>query len=314
MYERTFVVKNPSFKLAFLAPKYWLTWLGVLFLYLISWFPQKIQIWLGRGLGKLVHKCVKKRRKIAEVNIKLCFPDMSEAEQAKLVKKNMENTGVATLETGMAWWWPNWRVKNVIGSIKGFEHVERVQADGKGVLLLVPHMLHLEMLGRIVGSIQPGVGFYRPHNNALMEYFMTRGRLRSNEALIGKKDVKGLLKSLKDTKMCYYLPDQDYGRNRCEFVPFYAVEETATTTGTLLFAASKHCEALSLSGTRDRFGKYHIEIHPLLENFPSGDDNSDVRRVNERMELSIDKSRTQYMWLHRRFKTRPDKDAPSYYK
>lgn len=110
------------------------------------------------------------------------------------------------------------------------------------------------------------------------------------------------------------LLDQDYGRNRCEFTPFYAVKDTATTTGTLLFSASKHCETLSLSGTRDEFGKYHLEFHPPLENFPSGDDNGDVRRVNERMELSIDKARAQYMWLHRRFKTRPDENAPSYYK
>lgn len=143
---------------------------------------------------------------------------------------------------------------------------------------------------------------------------MTRGRLRSNEALIGKRDVKGLLQSLKNRKMCYYLPDQDYGRNRCEFTSFYAVKDAATTTGTLLFAASKHCEALSFSGTRDKDGKYHIEFYPLLENFPSGDENSDVRRVNERMELSIDKAPSQYMWLHRRFKTRPDQNAPSYYK
>lgn len=307
------MVKNPPFKSAFLAPKYWLTWLGVLCLYTISWLPQKVQFILGKGLGRLVHRFLKKRRHIAEVNVKLCFPHLSDEERAKMVLNNMENTGLATLETGMAWWWPQWRINRVIGSIAGIEHILSVQHSGKGVLLLVPHMLHLEMLGRILGVEQKGIGFYRPHNNALMEYFMTKGRLRSNEFLIGKRDVKGLLQALKNKKLCYYLPDQDYGRNRCEFAPFFQVPDAANTTGTLLFANSKNCETLSLSGVRDNKGQYHLTIYPALEDFPSDAPNGDVRRVNTRMEHSIMQAPEQYMWLHRRFKTRADENAPSYY-
>lgn len=308
------MVTSSPFKASFLGPRYWLTWIGVLFLYLISWLPQKLQLAMGKQLGRLVHKFMKRRRHIAEVNIKLCFPDMSEIDQQALVLKNMENTGIAMVETGMAWWWPQWRVKKAYGSIKGLEHFERVQASGKGILLLVPHILHLEMASRVMGLKCQGLGFYRPHNNALMEYFTTNGRLRSNEYLIGRKDVKGLLKALKNKKVCYYLPDQDYGRNRCEFVPFYAVPDAATTTGTLMFAASKNCETMSLISRRDEKGKYHLEVIPELENFPSGDDKADVTRVNQRVELCINAAPEQYMWLHRRFKTRPDKNTPSFYK
>ena len=182
------------------------------------------------------------------------------------------------------------------------------------MLLLVPHFLHLEMASRIMGVKHQGIGFYRPHNNPLMEYFTTNGRLRSNEYLIGKKDVKGLLKALKNKKVCYYLPDQDYGRKRCEFAPFYAVKEAATTTGTLLFSSSRNCETVSLTSRRDENGRYHLEVLPALENFPSGDVLVDVTHVNQRMEQAIDLAPEQYMWLHRRFKTRPDKNAPSYYK
>ncbi|MCO7188162.1 MULTISPECIES: LpxL/LpxP family Kdo(2)-lipid IV(A) lauroyl/palmitoleoyl acyltransferase [unclassified Pseudoalteromonas] len=307
------MVNNPTFKLAFLAPKFWPTWLSVFFLYALSWLPQGLQLWLGKMLGRLVHRLLKKRRHIADVNLRLCFPDMDAQQRANMVLKNMENTGIATFETSMAWWWPQWRINRVIGSIKGMEHIEQAQNNGKGVLLLVPHMLHLEMLGRILGTEQPGIGFYRPHNNPLMEYFMTKGRLRSNEFLIGKRDVKGLLQALKNKKLCYYLPDQDYGRNRCEFAPFFAVPDAASTTGTLLFAGSKNCETLSLHGARDDQGKYHIEIQPALAAFPSGDPQTDVTRVNQRMEQAIEQAPEQYMWLHRRFKTRPDENAPSYY-
>ncbi len=308
------MVNKATFQLAFLTPKYWPSWLSIFLLYTLSWLPQSWQLALGRALGRLVHRFVKKRRKIAEVNIALCYPELTEAERAELVLNNMENTGMAIFESAMAWWWPAWRVKRVMGSITGLEHVDQANKDGKGVLLLVPHILHLEMASRVMGLERQGVAFYRPHNNALMDYFTAKGRLRSNEYLVGKRDVKSLLKALKDKKFCYYLPDQDYGRNRSVFAPFFAVKEAATTTGTLLFANSRHCRTLSIMTHRDAQGKYHLAVQPPLENFPSGDDVHDVTQVNQRMEQAINNAPEQYMWLHRRFKTRPDEHAPSYYR
>ena len=82
----------------------------------------------------------------------------------------------------------------------------------------------------------------------------------------------------------------------------------------MLFADSKNCETVSLTSRRDEQGRYHLEVLPILHDFPSGDDLKDVTRVNQRMEQAIDNAPEQYMWLHRRFKTRPDKNAPSYYK
>ena len=297
-----------------MGPRYWFTWFGIFILYIVSWLPQKLQLALGRQLGRLVHRFMKSRRHIAEVNIKRCFPNMPAAEQKALVLSNLENTGIGMIETAMSWWWPDWRVKKVYGSIKGLEYFEQIQQSGKGILMIVPHILHLEMASRVMGLHYQGIGFYRPHNNPLMEYFITNGRLRSNEFVVGKRDVKGLLKALKNKKLCYYLPDQDYGRQRCEFAPFFAVKDTATTTGTLLFAASKHSETVSLISRRDEQGKYHLEIRPMLENFPSGDNLADVTRVNQRIEEAINAAPEQYMWVHRRFKTRPDENARSFYK
>jgi len=269
---------------------------------------------MGRTLGRVVHRFVKKRRKIAEVNVALCYPTMSKEDQAKLVLQNMENTGMAIFESAMAWWWPQWRINRIVGSITGLEHIDKANAQGCGVLLMAPHYLHLEMSSRIMGTQRQAVGFYRPHNNALMDYFTTKGRLRSNKYLVGKRDIKGLLKALKDKNFCYYLPDQDYGRKRSVFAPFFAVEDAASTTGTLLFATSKYCQALSIESRRDEQGKYHLAVQPALENFPSGDEIADVTAVNQRMEQAINKAPEQYMWLHRRFKTRPDENAPSYYR
>ncbi|MFT5755982.1 MAG: KDO2-lipid IV(A) lauroyltransferase [Alteromonadaceae bacterium] len=307
-------VLQPNFKLSFLLPKYWLTWLGVIILYSISWLPYKLQLMLGRLIGRLLYLIGSSRKKVALKNLELCFPQMSTEKRLYMLKRNFENTGIALLETGMGWWWPNWRVKRKI-TFKGLEHVEKAQQEGKGILLLTMHYLSVEISCRAIGYGQPMVVFYRPHNNQLMEFFQFRGRGRSNKYMLGKRDVKGLMKALKDGESCVYLPDQDYGRNRSLFVPFFAVKDAATTTGTLIFARQKNAVSIMLTPTRNEDGSgYTIEFSPVLENFPTGDDEQDLIRVNQELEKEILKKPEQYMWLHRRFKTRPNKEEPSVYK
>ena len=133
--------------------------------------------------------------------------------------------------------------------------------------------------------------------------------------MIGKRDVKGLIAALNQGEVCFYLPDQDYGRNRSEFVPFFAVPDAATTTGTLLFANAANCIVLPIVTSRlDGNKGYQVDILPPFTPFPTGDDKADVHRVNQWVEQAVLRHPEQYMWLHRRFKTRPDPSAPSLYK
>lgn len=307
-------VLQPDFKLSFLLPKYWPTWIGVFILYSISWLPYKVQLSLGRLIGRLLFKLGSKRQRVALTNLRLCFPEKDEAELQRILKANFENTGIALLETGMGWWWPDWRVKRKM-TIKGLHHLEKAKKEGKGVLLLAMHYLSVEMNARGVGYGHPMVVFYRPHNNQLMEYFQFRGRGRSNKYMLGKRDVKGLIKALHDGEVCIYLPDQDYGRNRSLFVPFFGVKEAASTTGTLIFARQKNVETMMIVPIRNDDGSgYTLEILPPFENFPTNDDIADVTRVNQELEKAISVKPEQYMWLHRRFKTRPNPEDPSLYK
>ena len=304
---------QPNFKLSFLLPKYWPTWLGVFILYSITWLPYKWQLSLGRGIGRLLIKIGSKRKHVAETNLKLCFPNMSEEDRRIMLVKNFENTGIALLETGMGWWWPSWRVNSKF-TVRGIEHIDKAQKEGNGVLLLCMHYLSAEINLRGIGFTHPMVLFYRPHNNQLMEFFQYRGRGQSNKAMLGKRDVKGLLKALDDGDACIYLPDQDYGRNRSLFVPFFNVKETASTTGTLLFARQENVKTMMIIPTRNEDGSgYTIEVKPPLENFPTDNDEADLIRVNQELEKAIMMKPAQYMWLHRRFKTRPNKDDPSLY-
>jgi KDO2-lipid IV(A) lauroyltransferase len=307
-------VLQPDFKISFLLPKYWLTWFGVIILYTISWLPYKLQLMLGRILGRLLYRVGSSRKRVAMKNLELCFPEMSQQERTRILKKNFENTGIALFETGMGWWWPDWRVKRKT-KVVGLEHLEKAHQQGKGVLLLTMHYLSVEINCRGIGTGHPMVVFYRPHNNQLMEFFQFRGRGRSNKYMLGKRDVKGLMKALRDKEVCVYLPDQDYGRNRSLFVPFFAVPDAATTTGTLIFARQKNVQNHMLIPTRNDDGSgYTLEIKPMMENFPTGDDEADVIRINQELEKAILYKPEQYMWLHRRFKTRPNEDDPSLYK
>jgi KDO2-lipid IV(A) lauroyltransferase len=269
---------------------------------------------MGRTLGRLILRFASKRKHVALTNLRLCFPEKSEDEIQITLKKNFENTGIALFETGMGWWWPNWRVERKVKVI-GAKHITDAQAQGNGVLLLAMHNLSLEMCARGAGINNPLVVFYRPHNNPLMEFFQHRGRGRSNKYMLGKRDVKGLLRALNDKDACVYLPDQDYGRNKSLFVPFFAVNETATTTGTLIFARKRNTKAMMIIPRRnvDNSG-YTVEISPALENFPTDNDEQDLIRVNQELEKAIMVQPDQYMWLHRRFKTRPNPEDPSLYR
>lgn len=306
-------ILQPNFKLSFFLPKYWLTWIGVLVMYAISWLPYKLQLALGKQLGRLLYKIGGKRKHVAQRNLALCFPDMPEEERQQVLKKNFENTGIALLETGMGWWWPDWRAKRKV-KVVGLEHLEKAQQEGHGVLLLAMHYLSVEICCRGVGYTHPMVVFYRAHNNALMEYFQYRGRGRSNKYMLSKRDIKGLIGALHEGETCVYLPDQDYGKNRSLFVPFFSVPDAATTTGTLIFARQPNVQTHMVIPTRNDDGSgYTIEITPALKDFPTQDDVADVTRVNQELEQAISRKPEQYMWLHRRFKTRPDENSPPLY-
>ena len=308
------MVKAPQFSWRFLLPKYWLLWLGAGLLWLISWLPYPVLMWLGAAFGRLLYRTLASRRKVAQRNIALCFPDMPKDQQQQLVRQNFEETGRALFDTVIGWWWPNWRIRR-LAHFTGYQHIQAALDEGKGVLLLAAHFLHLEAACRVFGLTHPSVGFYRPHNNALMDYLQYHGRNKANKYMIGKRDVKGLIEAINQGEVSFYLPDQDYGRKRAEFVPFFAVNETATTTGTLLFANAANCAVIPVRTARLPGNKgYEVAVLPALSQFPSGDDKADVTRVNQWVEQVVLQHPEQYMWLHRRFKTRPDPASPSLYK
>ncbi|WP_028771617.1 LpxL/LpxP family Kdo(2)-lipid IV(A) lauroyl/palmitoleoyl acyltransferase [Shewanella waksmanii] len=294
-------------------PKYWLLWFGVALMRLTQILPLKWQMKIGSGIGGLAQKLLGSRVNTAKRNLQLCFPDMPQAEQQHLLKRNFQETGKAIFDTINAWWWSDARIQQHM-TINGRQHVEQTLESGQGVILFAVHCLPLEMGARIFGQFQPGVGVYRPHNNPVMEYLQVKGRLRSNKALVPKRDVRQMVRCLRNPDVIWYTADQDFGRSSATFIPFYAVPDAATITGATTLAKLGRAKVLPFVVVRnDDDSGYTIEIQPPLDNFPGEDEVQDAIRGNKIIESIIDQKREQYMWLHRRFKTRPDKDSPSLY-
>ena len=282
------------------------------FMWLLAQLPLRVQWWLGSGLGRLVLRLSSSRRRITETNIRLCFPQLTEQQQRELVKKSFIANGVGLLEIGVCWFCDTAKLK-AITTLHGLEHFERALEGGKGVLLVGGHYSTLEMGGSLATHFIDSSVMQRDHNNPLVNAIMTRARERRYGMVHGARDLRGLFRSLKQNHAVWYATDQDYGRKDIVFAPFFGIP-TGTITATSRIAERSGCKVVPFSHFR-RSGKpgYDIYFHSALKNFPSGDDLVDATAINQTIEQEIKRAPDQYLWMHRRFKTRPDPDDPGFY-
>lgn len=302
----------PRFQYYFLKPKYWPTWLGLGFLYALVQLPYPVIHFMGTRLGRLSMRLLKRRRDIARRNLELCFPDMSEERREQMLIQNFESTGMGLFETGMAWFWSDKRIKKWC-KVDDLEIMSRIRAGGRGVLLVGVHFLTLELGGRIYGMYNPGIGVYRAHNNPVMDWIQVWGRSRSNKYFIDRYDVKGMIRELKKGEIVWYAPDHDYGPKNSVFVPFFAVPNAATTIGTSILMRMANPVILPFVPKRNADGSgYTVMVTEPPEGFPMEDSTEAAAFMNKIVEDEIMRAPEQYMWLHRRFKTRPDGESSLY--
>jgi len=302
---------HATFTKQLLHPRYWLTWLGIGLLYVLVLLPYPIIYQLGKGLGLFANKLISKRQETARQNLKLCFPNSSTLERERMLRENFISTGMAIFETGMAWFWPDNRLKKHV-EIIGDEYITTAQQSGQGVLLIGIHFLTLELGARILGMSHPGVGVYRPNDNLVMDYIQLKGRLKSNKYMLDRYNTKGMIRALKKGELVWYAPDHDYGPRNSVFAPFFAVEKAATTIGTTILVKLGQPAIIPFTPKREKNGQYTVSVTAALKNYPLDDDIAAATFINKVIENEILKAPQQYMWLHRRFKTRPDGEKPLY--
>ena len=292
-------------------PKYWLSWLAILLLRIVAALPFKAKLIAGRCLGFLVFHLVKKRRHTVQTNIRLCFPELNTTQQKKMVRDIFTANGIGFFEIAWAWWANIDDIKNRY-DIEGLEHIDAAKSDGSGVLLVGAHFVHLDLCGLMTNHSSPISVIYRKNNNPVFEYIITKGRERFFEHVIERSDMRNIVRKLREGKTIWYSPDQDFGRDQAVFAPFFGVE-AATLVSTSRLAKMGRAKPVGIAHYRDPIThRYRIIISPVDTAFPTGDDHKDAVIINTMLEKAIRMQPEQYMWVHRRFKTRPEGE-PSLY-
>lgn len=303
---------RPPFTRSLLAPRHWPAWLGVAVIWLIARLPQPMLLWLGRRLGALVLRIPSERKHIAAANIALCFPELDAAAQARLVDANLRDIGLMLVEFALGWMGSDRRIAAIPTRIEGLEHLEAARARGKGVLLVGGHFSHLELCARLVSQQISIAGMYRRMDSTVFEWAVLRARLDYADAMFDKDDIRGTVKYLRQGGTLWYAPDQDMRSKDTVFAPFFGVP-AATITATHHLARMSGAVVIPffhrrLPGTRG----YALRLGAPLEGFPGSDTEADTARVNACIEQMVREAPEQYLWVHKRFKTRPA-GAPSIY-
>ncbi len=301
----------PAADRARFAPRYWPTWAGLALGRAIAALPYRLQMAMGRALGRIARRLARERRQIAATNLALCFPDLDRQARERLLRAHFESLGMGIVETAMSWWTPAGRLAG-LARIEGLEHLERALDRGKGVILLSAHFTTLEIGGRLLALRAPFHVLYRPHKNPAFEAVMRKARELHFEKAIPRDDMRGFLRSLRGNMPVWYAPDQNYGREHSIFATFFGVP-AATITATHRLAKISGAAVVPFFPERlPHDAGYRLRLLPALEDFPGPDEAADTQRINDLIEAEVRRIPEQYLWVHRRFKTRPGQEASFY--
>lgn len=292
-----------------LQPRHWPAWLGLGAMVLAARLPWALQRALGRGIGALALRVAGERRRAAAINIGLCFPEMHAAQRELLLRESFRDLGIGLFEFARAWWGNVAPMRRGV-RIEGLEPIRQLQAQGRGVLLVSGHFMTLEMCGRLMCDHLPLAGMYRRHRSPVLEWAVKRGRLRYAAAMFSNEEIRPAMRHLKQGGMLWYAPDQDMRGKDTVFAPFFGVP-AATITATHQFARLSGCAVVPFFHRREG-GDYVLRLGEPLPDFPSTDVLADTVRVNASIESMVRQAATQYLWIHRRFKRRPDGVAKPY--
>ena len=304
-------MSNFKKNLALLNPLYWPAWLAIGILWLITRLPTRWRLNLGKSIGRLVYKFPGKLKHITQVNIALCFPELSTEEQEALAKKNFESLGIGLIEAAMAWWLPNEKLKHMF-KVHGLEHIDKALARGKGIILLGPHFTCLEMVGRLLSAHYSFAVMYRPHKKKLIAFIQERFRQKHYMQIIPRNRIRELIRALNNNVAIWYAYDIDAGKKSSVFAPFFNVPAASLTSVTRLLRLSDAAIVPISFYRRDDDFNYDVVLYPAIENLPTGDLQQDATILNQALEIAIREKPEQYVWQYKRFKTRPD-DEPRVY-
>ncbi len=284
-----------------------------LFLYLIRLLPFCVLHKIADAIGILAYYAVKPRRKVGEVNLKKCFPELNDSQRTALLKRHFQHMAKLMLEYGLYWYAPADKLRSLV-RYQDKHHLDEALAAGEKVIILYPHFTAFEMAVYTLNQDVPLTSMYSHQKNKALDEQILKGRHRYNNVfLIGRTEgLRAIIKHLRKSDAPFlYLPDQDFGRNDSIFVNFFGIQ-TATITGLSRIAGMTKAKIIPAIPTREADNTVTLRFHPAWDNFPTENVEADTQRMNDFIEERVREHPEQYFWLHKRFKTRPEGENSFY--
>ncbi len=281
----------------------------LLLFWCLSYLPQWLLRGFGAVLGYLLYIAVKRRRKIGLTNLKLCFPEWPAGQHEAILRQHYREFCTCIFLYSKLWFATQAQVEKLVRR-EGLEHFSAVEEQH--IILLAPHFLGLDFGGARHLVDHRGATMYSSAHDNAFDLLLLRGRRRFNEPLLVKRSegIRGILRAIKQGVCFYYLPDQDLGPRESVFVPFFGIS-TATVPGLSRLALLGKARVVPVVTTLSKEG-FVCRYYPAWENFPSDDVLADTARMNAFIEERVREHPSQYYWLHRRFKTRPEGEVSLY--
>lgn len=278
----------------------------------LALLPLPVSRALGLVFGELMYRANAKRRRIARINVDMCFPQLTPAEREAMVRRHFRLAGQSYLDLAFLAWTSERRFARKT-ELVGLEHVRAARARGRRVILLAPHAIGMNVGGIVVSRYESVFSMVKPQRSPALNWLLDKARSRYGAPLVARaRGLRPVVRGLERGMIFYYLPDEDFGPQRSVFAPFFGVP-TATLPLLGRLAARAQAEVVPcFTQLLPRGRGYRVILQPALSDFPSGDAAADAGRMNQTLERGIRATPEQYMWTFRLFHTRPD-GAPSPY-
>lgn len=297
-------MQRPVFHASLLAPQNWPAWLGVAALKLLVLLPYRWILRIGALCGAAMAPLTRERRRVVARNLELCFPQLDDTARAKLRDAALRDMGLMLGEFALGWFASDRKLSKLPVTIEGLEHLRALREQGRGALLVGGHFSHLELCARLISRQLRIAGMYRRMDSEVFEYLVLRARLAYADAMFDKDELRATVKYMRRGGLVWYAPDQDMRGKDSVFAPFFGIP-ASSITATHHLARLSGAAVIPFFHRRLPHGDYALRLEAPLENFPTTDVIADTTRVNALIERMVLEAPEQYLWSHKRFKTRP---------
>ncbi|TFW30657.1 LpxL/LpxP family acyltransferase [Duganella callida] len=282
-------------------------------MWLLHWLPLPLLGRIGKFVGNVLFVVMSPRRHITLTNLRLCMPELTEAERVQIARQHFQAYSRSILERSILWWAPEARLKRLI-RLEPHGVIPVAAMTEKPTILLCPHFVCLDVAGAAIAMEASASSMYVAQKSPAFDKVLRDGRARFKPVkLFTRQDgIKPILRALRDKLPYFMLPDMDFGEKDAEFVPFFGIE-AATLTATARIAATTGAQVMPVIATfLPDYQGYGVKFYPVWDNYPGDDMVAATRRMNAFIEERVREAPAEYFWTHKRFKTRPNGE-PSLY-